>query len=370
MKLKKINKKLFFYYLSKTFKVFLSRLFYGRKKIPFKPIFVSLEVAEGCCLKCLQCDLWKRPYNSKIKLKEAKRIVTKLHQWLGVFQLNFTGGEVFLNEDLIDLIKFTSQKGILTHLNTNGVLINKQLAKKIATSGLNSLSVSLDSLKPGLHNRLRGNKQALKRAMRALEWLNSYRSGKKLFLTVSTIIMKQNLAELPKLVKWVKQNGLDGILFQALWQNFGANYNLYWFKLSPFWPNNHQKVKKVLVQLIEMKKKKYPIENKIEELQRYRKYFFDPIGFGLKNKCFVGTNSFIINSKGDVSLCFNFPPIGNVLKDKPEKLWNSFKAQEQRVKITDCQRGCKILLCNYPIGPKEAIIFLSKLIIDKIKKML
>jgi len=363
--MRKTNKKLALHQLSQIGKALIMPFFLGRNKIPFKPTFVSLEVEDSCNLKCLHCDIWKKGRNPRrLSLEQMKKAVVKLKDWLGTFHLNLTGGEPFLGKDTIPLIKFASREGISVHTNSNGFLIDKGLARRIVESGLDSLSISLDSLKPEVHNRLRGNKKAFKQAIKALELVTKLRRQKP-FLSIVTVVMKQNLDELENLVYWTKKKGLDSIFFQALWQNFDAEYDPAWFSLSDFWPRDSKKVKKVMDRLTQLKKGGYPIGNNPEDFARYRKYFTDPTSFGKGSPCFVGVNNFAIDTAGNARLCFNFPPVGNILKEDLEAIWNGKKACAQRLKIARCKRGCKVLLCNTPMSRGQAL----SLLVDKIKKV-
>lgn len=371
MRVKPINKNLVFYQLSRAGKAFLIPWFFGKKKVPFKPTFVSLEVEDTCFFRCQHCDIWKKEKAPKrMDLEQMKKLVIILKKWLGTFQLNLTGGEPFLNEDIFSLIKFASGQGILVHVNSNGFLINKELAKEIIESGLNSLSISLDSLDSKLYNQLRGNKGAFQGAISALKTINGLRQPKKLFLSMVTVIMKQNLNELEKLVFWAKKQDLDAIFFQALWQNFDVKYKPLWFKSSDLWPNDIKKVNKVMNRLSQMKAEDYPIGNVRSDFHYYKLYFANPVRFGERNPCLAGLNNFNIDITGKVRLCFNFPPVGNILKEKPQAIWNGEKAQRQRLKIARCKRGCKILLCNNPLSRKEAINLLLGSTVGKIKKAL
>lgn len=360
-----MNKEIAFHQFSLAGKAFLTPFYFGKKKVPFRPTFVSLEVEDGCNLQCLHCDIWKKKKNPKrMNLKEMRGVVRRLKNWLGTFQLNLTGGEPFLNKSTLPLIKYVSSLGIMVHTNSNGFLIDETLGRRIIKSGLNSISISLDSLNAEVHNRLRGNPQAFEKATRALSLLSKLRKPSKPFLSVTTIIMGSTLDGLEKLVSWVKEKGIEAIFFQALWQNFGSQYNKNWFKESDLWPKDYRKVKKVLSRLAELKKKGYPIGNSVENLERYKIYFEDPTIFAQKEKCLVGVTNFAIDIAGNVRLCFNFPPIGNVLEERLTRIWNGEEAQRQRLRIANCKRGCKVLLCNVPMSRKEALL----LSIEKIKR--
>jgi radical SAM protein with 4Fe4S-binding SPASM domain len=60
----------------------------------------------------------------------------------------------------------------------------------------------------------------------------------------------------------------------------------------------------------------------------------------------IGYSGFLIDPEGDIHICRNMEPIGNIKHDLPEEAWNSEKAKEVRKKIWNCTRSCKILACN------------------------
>jgi MoaA/NifB/PqqE/SkfB family radical SAM enzyme len=342
----KVNKSLLISLFSKAKRSLFLSLFYEDKIARFLPAFVSLEVERGCCLQCSHCDLWKRKNKRRqMSLQQMKKVVLDLKQWLGEFQLNLTGGEPFLNKDTVALIEFIQKQGIEIYLNSNGYLLTEEKIKKIARTGVYGLSISLDSLKPETYNRLRGKPRAWERAVRVLELLKKYCQDRT-YLTVTTIIMDQNLDELAEMVYWTKKQGLDAIIFQPLWQNFGQDYNKDWFTKSNFWIKDAAKAEAVLDQLIALKKQGLPVGNRVSDLEKYKRYFRDPVAFGGSQVCRVGVNNFNIDIYGDVRLCYNLSPIGNILQERPEKIWNGKRAQKQRAQILNCQRGCKVLLCN------------------------
>jgi len=357
--------------LGKIPRAFLAPIFFGRGKVFLKPIFISLEMEDRCCFACLQCDIWKKKKNpNRLTLSQIKKIVLDLKKWLGFYQLNLTGGEPLMNEVIIPTIKFASQNGIFVHANTNGFLVDQKTAKSLIGSGIGSISFSVDALTPSIHDNIRGKKGACRKVMRAIDYTLEGRGKKKNpSVSLTTIILKQNLSQLSELVVFAKKKNLDAVYFQPLWHNFGADcYSRLWYKKSQLWPDNLQKANQAIDSLIKMKKKGYPIGNALFELKEYKDYFNSPIDYGKSRSCYVGINSFNIGLDGKVRLCFDLEPIGNILKELPEKIWDGKRAQKLRKKIAYCQRGCKVLLCNMSLSKREASNFLLSFTLDKLKR--
>jgi MoaA/NifB/PqqE/SkfB family radical SAM enzyme len=305
-----------------------------------KPDFIGLEVEDRCCLECRHCDLWKaKPLKKRLTFSQQKRVIKKLSDWLGKGYLNFDGGEPFLNKDVFELAKYASSLGLKARINTNGALIDKQMAQKVVKADIFSLAFSLEALDASLHDRIRGTSGTFKRAMRAMMILNQLRKKEKssLILTINTVIMRPNLEEVEKLIYWTQEKRFDGISFQPP--------RLDWYQKSKLWPRYSQ-VEKVIKRIARLKKRGYPVINSTNQLKIFLKYFQDPLRFGRDFPCRVSLNNFIVDLKGKARLCYAMGSCGNLLKTPPGEIWMSRQANNQRKAIKNCRRSCRVLLCN------------------------
>jgi radical SAM protein with 4Fe4S-binding SPASM domain len=96
------------------------------------PLEVSLEVTRRCPLVCRHCynnlaagDLAAR--NQELTKQEYFSILDELAE-MGVIWLLFTGGEIFVRKDFLEIYSYANRKGFLITLFTNGTLINQQCA--------------------------------------------------------------------------------------------------------------------------------------------------------------------------------------------------------------------------------------------------
>ena len=118
------------------------------------------------------CDIWKLKEKQKnLDYQTATKIIDRLVNWLGKdFQLTFAGGEPFLNKDFIKIITYAHHKGIKTSTNSNGYIINENLAKQIVKSGLTQIFFSVDGLKKE-HNFIRGKRDSFEKIVKAINYL-------------------------------------------------------------------------------------------------------------------------------------------------------------------------------------------------------
>lgn len=365
--------KSFFHLLNDAFvygkNYLLSSLAIYFPKITPKPLYVGLSVGTICNFQCQQCDLWKIPTKPQCYLKtnQIKKILNDLNKWLGSFRLTFTGAEPFLRKDILEIIKFASEKRIYTILTTNAWLVDKNLAEKIIESRLDVINVSLDGIKAATHDSSRGKKGSFKRAMAALENLKEARKQKKApFIYLNTVVMEQNLDELVALAELTKKEKIEAIRFQALESKYlfgNQKYDPLWFKKGKLWPKDRKRVALVVNNLIKLKNKGYPIKNTIKELNDLKDYYHDPFEIAKRYKfCFTGVRNFSIDEYGKVKLCFGMKLVGDLLKQKPKEIWYSPEAENLRKVIRCCQRPCRILPCNKREEPSQLVkVFLRKL---------
>jgi len=277
-----------------------------------------------------------------------KDFLDSLYNYFGSdVYIQFVGGEPLLKPGIIDLIRHASEKNFFTCMTTNGYLINRKMALELVEARFSSLTLSLDSLNKKTHDFYRGRRGVYKRVMRALKYFIGYRYPEESICIVTTI-MDANVDELVALADWVEKNeGLACISYQVLAQPFFTKDDPLWFKdprFSFLWPKNEKKLFSAIDELIERKEKKYKIGNSVNQFKLFKKYFQNPEKFVKKGGCHLGYNSLSVNSSGDIYLCFEQPPIGNIMRDRIEDVWDSPRADDVRGRIKSCNKNCKLMI--------------------------
>ena len=121
------------------------------------PVNVTWEITEVCnlsCRHCLSADLRARRAG-ELDFAECSAVVDQLAA-MEVFQINFGGGEPFLRDDFLDLLRYCQGKGITTCVSTNGTTLTEDLVTQLlAMDGL-YLQVSLDGARPETNDAIRG----------------------------------------------------------------------------------------------------------------------------------------------------------------------------------------------------------------------
>jgi radical SAM protein with 4Fe4S-binding SPASM domain len=121
------------------------------------------------------------------------------------------------------MVTTATERGIRVTTNTNLTVLSQKRAGLCVTSGLECIHVSIDAASPEIYGRIRDGSR-LGRVLRNLGFLNEARrdaSGGLPRLRLVTVIMRQNLAELPELVELAHHWQMESMFVQHLCHDFG-----------------------------------------------------------------------------------------------------------------------------------------------------
>ncbi len=313
------------------------------KQVIRKPKFGVIEVIRSCPMRCKMCNNWKAdPVQGLITADEIKTYISRLADFVNKpFEINLAGGEPLLRKDIFDIIQHIVSYNFTVSLTTCGYLLNKGMLKRIVSSGLTLMPISLDSLNRNLHDFIRGRRGTFKRVMKTFSYLLKNK-GCLRNLTIQTIIMKPNLDEVTSIVKWAHQRGI-AVSLMAIMRPNGVHPDPYWFRWGEYaflWPDNCDEVCKVIDDLIELKESGYRIDNKKEQLIAFKEYYKNPTVFIKDGPCSLGDGIVNIGPDGSIYLCWEKGPLGNIKHDDIFELWYSDKASKLRDSIIKCKRNC------------------------------
>jgi radical SAM protein with 4Fe4S-binding SPASM domain len=170
---------------------------------PFaRPYVVSWNLTYRCNLACEHCylDAGGTPLvgtenfadRSELGTEECFRVVDEIAAFAPECLTILTGGEPLLRRDILEIVRYASERELWVVVGTNGVRITENLAGRLAEAGARGLSLSLDALDPETHDRFRRVRGAWRNTVQGAEILN--RTG--LSFIVQTTAGAHNLGEL------------------------------------------------------------------------------------------------------------------------------------------------------------------------------
>ena len=283
------------------------------------PLSVLWDITYRCNMKCPHCliDYSKNP--EEMNLNDVEVVLQKLRN-AGVFTINFSGGEPLLREDFTEIIEMASSMGFGLRISTNGLLLNEDTIRSFIDNMLFCVQVSVDGMKE-THDSFRGLRGSFKKAIQALR----LSSDNGLHTTMSTMIIKPNINEIPDLLDLAVINGFSS------------------FKLNSFMPVGRgsdaselgvtkDQVKR-LASILAEKRDLY--KDKIDvQMAAVFPWLFDDHGIGniavrgirghKKVRCSAGQTNLVISPDGTVYPCPYLTdfPLGNILKDPLKDIWH------------------------------------------------
>ena len=330
-----------------------------------KPQQITFDVTDRCQMRCVTCSKWKTVasdvMDKELTTEEWKDVLNKLRNWLGEgFWFCFSGGEPFLRPDIFELAEHAHSLGIKVASMTNSFSI-ENLYEKIVDSPIESLNLSLNGINnPRTHDESRGREGSYSKTLAAIRELIRLRDEKKssLGINIATIMMPDNLDEIIPLVEFVTKNKINGIMFQLMDDKESFHGYFYQkdcktsnYKMPQHLRDEYKKMSKkaigIVDRLIEMKKAGHLIYNSYEQLNAMKIFFNNPDDILKTIICDVGTTNFAIDPYGDVRLCFNMLPVGNIKNSLPEEIWVNAESVKCRQMTKSCKMYCRMLNCNF-----------------------
>lgn len=292
-------------------------------------------ITNQCNLRCRMCDQWKTKVTGELDRETWFAFIDSVARMQAKVVV-ITGGEPFLRPDLFDIIRYIRSKGIGCHLCSNGSLLNNiAMVQELKNTGLNSISISLDSPDAALHNAIRGV-DCFDQAVGGIKLLKAIAPEVK--VGINCLITRLNFCNLDRMVPFAQSLKVDQIKFDLVHTNLmHRNKPLESFAGLTFTPQDLPELEREIDKLIVACAKSRLLTNSRTFLKGILPFCRKQSN---KFKCYAGYFSCAVDATGRVAPCDNFEGRES-LKDKSfEAIWNSEQFQAARQKVKDCQEGC------------------------------
>ncbi|HKD07576.1 MAG TPA: radical SAM protein [Bryobacteraceae bacterium] len=128
------------------------------------PILAQIIPVRRCNLDCAYCNEYDK-VSTPVPIDSMLRRVDKLAD-LGCSIITLSGGEPTLHPDLDAIIARIHQRGAISTLITNGLLLTRERIRGLNRAGLDYLQISIDNVRPD-----ETSKKSLQVLDRKLQWL-------------------------------------------------------------------------------------------------------------------------------------------------------------------------------------------------------
>ena len=184
---------------------------YVRALVPLRYFF---ELTYRCNLQCPYCYVGEDRNKQELTTEEWFKIIDQV-PFYGFITL--VGGEPLIRKDFINILEKACKK-VLSKVNvvTNGALLDDEIIDAFIRTKMLLLSVSLDGY--GKTHDLNRNKDGIfDKIINNLDNLNSRK--KRPMVDIKTIVLENNLDDLPKLFKLCDSNGFEFLSISFLRNN-------------------------------------------------------------------------------------------------------------------------------------------------------
>jgi radical SAM protein with 4Fe4S-binding SPASM domain len=174
------------------------------------PFMVSYSITKKCNLKCKHCysESTDQAAPDELSTEEAFRLVDELSHW-GIGLLIIDGGEPLCREDMLEVVKYASSKGIRTTIGSNGTLIDEAMARRMVDTGVMAVAISIDGVDAETHDSFRGISGAFEQTLKGVEACRNV----QLPFQFNTVLRKATLSQLEELLRMAVDYGADAAEF-------------------------------------------------------------------------------------------------------------------------------------------------------------
>jgi radical SAM protein with 4Fe4S-binding SPASM domain len=138
----------------------------------------------------------------ELSTSEIRDILDQLAK-AGTLYLTFSGGEIFIREDFLEIAEYARRLHFALRLMTNGTLINEHVADRVAALYPDRVSISIYSTTPEIHDGITLVPGSLARTIRAVKMLRD----RKVKLSIGSVLMSQNVNNYLKVYELAQSMG-------------------------------------------------------------------------------------------------------------------------------------------------------------------
>jgi len=298
-----------------------------KQRLPYSVLF---ELTARCNMNCVHCYLQNVHDTKELSYDKIIEIIDILYE-KGIVFLTFTGGEILLRKDFVDIYLYAKKKGFLVELFTNGYLFDDKIIDALAEYPPLLVDISLYGASENTYRKVTGLQNAFARVIQNCKKLKKagIRVSLKspiIDLTYPEIKDMQMLADklqIPFVYTFEICNTIDR-------QDMPKMHQISLNKALEYEFANHYKQIQT-----EGRKSKSNYDEIINELRTNEKVY----------SCNVAVNSFVVDYNGKMCPCMKLRHRGIKLeKNNYEKIWSDFKKYSAQIATMDYKcKGCEAL---------------------------
>ena len=298
--------------------------------------YLFFELTMRCNENCLHCGSRCGDIQSKeLPLSVYQQILDEVKAEFSPHlpQICITGGEPLLRRDFFEILSYARDLGFSWGMTSNGTLITKEVAEKLADAGMRTVSISLDGLREQ-NDMLRRTPGGFDLALQGIQNLVELKAFQH--VQVTTVVHHRNIGDLPELFRLL--NGIEIDSWRVVnMEPIGRALK------HPDLMLTKEDYRRLFAFIREKRENDYPVcygcshYLGTETEAEVRDWYY---------LCMAGINTASIMANGDVGACLDIerrPETvqGNIFKDRFTEIWRN-RFEIFRTDITERSEKCRV----------------------------
>jgi len=302
----------------------------GGDRVPFSG---TIEITQRCNNRCVHCYN-NLPLNDQaarqceLTYAEHCEILDEI-TGAGCLWVLFTGGEIFLRKDFLDIYSYAKRNGLLISLFTNGTLITPAIADYLVEWRPFSIEITLYGRSQQTYEQITGIPGSFERCMRGIRLLKE----RDLPLKLKTMALTLNKHEIWEMKRFVEQElGLEFKFDAILNPRYDCSQSPLEVRLTP-------------AEVVELDLKDPDRITEWKEFcDKFNGHQLSAEPAEMIWRCGGGQNSFAIDPCGKLRMCIlSFSDSYDLRQGSFQEGWEKFLYQIRQRKIT---RQTKCVSCK------------------------
>jgi radical SAM protein with 4Fe4S-binding SPASM domain len=272
------------------------------------PYRMDLALTYRCQNDCPHCYVGRPKDFPELTTEQWKQVIDRCWEQ-GIPHLTFTGGEATLRPDLVELVQYAEDVGLITGLQTNGRrLRDRAYLDELLLAGLDHIQITLESHDPAIHDRMVGVKGAWDDTVEGIKTV----VDADIYMMTNTTMTTENVGGIEDTIAFAASLGVP---------TFGCNSLIYSGSAVAV---GNGIAESELTPILE-RVKEATTEHHLRLIWYTPTQYceFDPIGMELGIKgCTAARHNMCVEPNGDVIPCQSYyASLGNILTEPWEAIW-------------------------------------------------
>ncbi len=300
------------------------------------PYRMDLALTYRCNNDCPHCYVARSADHPEVDTNTWKAILERVWE-VGIPHVCFTGGDATMRDDLVELVAHAEGLGLVAGLLTNGRrLSDAAYVRALVAAGLDHVQITLESHDEAAHDTMSAVSGAWKETVQGIR--NAVAAN--LYTTTNTTLTRENVSGIEETVAFIGALGVptfacNSLIYSGRGSTVGTGFREG--ELAPILERVRDAANRHGLRLIWYTPTQYCALSPLQ------------LELGVK-ACTAALYNMCVEPDGAVIPCQSYyEPLGHVLRDPWEAIWNHDLAQslrERRYAPEKCRECPELAICG------------------------